>query len=418
MSPRSRRLLLAGTLLCAGVLVAVLSAARRENSASSPAPFTRLNEVITNDLSSFPELAPMEHSVDSFLQFWALHGAVLGIMRNDSLLYVKGFGKADESAPMTPGTCMRMASVSKLVTAVGIMKLQEEGKLYLDSPVFGPCGVLPGYDSLIRDNRFYEITVEHLLRHQAGFTVVGGDPMFSPHTSADEVIRRQLSRRLAFDPGTWQQYSNVGFVLLSRVIEAVSGEPYGEYMQKAVLEPAGCFQFRLGGTYLSDRLPGEARYYMQPDSETVPSFDSRYLSVEKCYGGNDISGLSGAGAWTASVPELMRLVASIDGYGPVEDILTEFSVNQMTTFFDKDTFGLGWNDCTPEGEWTRTGSFSGTSALVKVYPDGESWVFISNSSAWRGSRFTKNISALFKQLRRNYSSLLPSRDLFTYNPEA
>ena len=92
---------------------------------------------------------------------------------------MRGYGRADASKPMTPGTLLRMASVSKLITAVGIMKLQERGKLVLDTPVFGPFGVLDGYDKYITDDNYYLITVEHLLRHQAGFTQKGGDPMFS-----------------------------------------------------------------------------------------------------------------------------------------------------------------------------------------------------------------------------------------------
>jgi len=84
----------------------------------------------------------------------------------------------------------------------------------------------------------------------------------------------------------------------------------------------------------------------------------------------------------------------------------------MTHYFDENTYGLGWVDCKPDGEWTRTGSFSGTSALIKVYPDGECWIMITNTSAWRGSRFTRNTAALFRNLRSRFSSQLPTRDMF------
>ncbi|MCR5407558.1 MAG: beta-lactamase family protein [Bacteroidales bacterium] len=358
------------------------------------------------------------------MNFWALKAASLAIMRNDSLLYAKGYGKADPTTAMTPGTTMRLASVSKLLTAVGIMKLQEEGKIFLETPVFGPLGVLNEYDCYIKDNNYYLITVEHLLRHQAGFSTRGGDVMFSKLTFMRDwglsepptpqfVVQKQIGRRLAFEPGTWQEYSNFGFLLLSLIIEKVSGLPYDQYMQEHVFAPAGCTQFRIAGNYLKDRLPGESMYFMQPDSELVPSYDGKYSAVDKCYGGNDITGLMGAGAWTASAVEMARLVGCIDGRGPMEDILSAESVRKMTTWYDADTFSLGWNDTKPDGEWTRTGSFSGTSALVKVYPDGECWIFISNTSAWRGSRFTKNTAHLCKNLRRRFSPSLPTRDLFT-----
>jgi len=186
-------------------------------------------------------------------------------------------------------------------------------------------------------------------------------------------------------------------------------------MQEEVFAPAMCHDFRIAGNYLADRHPGETRYYMQPDSPTMPSFDGRFAAVEKCYGGNNVSGSMGAGGWTGSAPELARMVACIDGHGPVDDILLPFSVAQMTNYYDPDTYSLGWNDTKVTGEWTRSGSFSGTQALIKTYPDGECWIFISNTSSWRGSRFARNIAALFENLRSRFSRDLPVRDLFREN---
>ncbi len=368
-----------------------------------------LNGYLSNELSTLPE---MDAVVDSFMNFWSLRGVSLAVMRNDSLLYAHGYGKADASTPMTPGTTLRLASVSKLLTAIGIMRLQEMGLVYLDTPVFGPYGVLKRYDAYIKDDDYYLITVEHLLRHQAGFTSRGGDPVFSPYTSREALLQKQLGRRLAYEPGTSQEYSNLGFLLLSLIIEEVSGKPYEQFMQEEVFSPALCRGFRLAGNYLADRHPGETRYYMHPEATLTASFDGRYAAVEKCYGGNDVHGSLGAGGWTGSAAELARMVACIDGHGPLEDILVPFSVRQMTDYYDADTFSLGWNDTKPTGEWTRSGSFSGTQALVKTFPDGECWVFIANTSTWRGSRFAKNIAALFENLRSRFSSDLPVRDLF------
>ena len=379
-----------------------------------------LHGTLPNELSQLP---PMDNAIDSFLNFWGLHGASLAIVRNDSLLYARGYGWADANTRMDASVRLRLASVSKLLTAIGIMRLQEQGKVFLETPVFGPFGVLKEYDKYIKDENFFAITVEHLLRHQGGFSTRGGDVMFntarfmqlnrlSEPPSTEYLVRKELGRRLAFEPGTDQEYSNFGYLLLSLVIEKVSGMPYETFMQQDVFGPAGCQHFSLGGDYLKDRLPGETRYYMHPDAEPGPSFDGKFAQVEKCYGGNYISGLYGAGGWIGSTVELARLVCSIDGRGPVPDILDPFSIAQMTHYFDADTYGLGWVDCKPDGEWTRTGSFSGTSALIKVYPDGECWIMVTNTSAWRGSRFTRNTAALFRNLRGRFSSRLPVRDLF------
>ena len=378
-----------------------------------------LNDRLTNDLSHLPA---MDAVVDSFMNFWSLRGVSLSIMRNDSLLYARGYGRADGAKPMTPGTLLRMASVSKLLTAVGIMKLQERGKLVLDTPVFGPFGILDGYDDCITDDNYYLITVEHLLRHQAGFTQKGGDPMFSTAAmmreigtskapTQDELTRRLLRRPLAYLPGTDQEYSNFGYLLLSMIIEKVSGEPYETWMQREVLAPAGCTDFHIGGNFYEDRFPGETRYHMHKEAKPSSSFDGRG-PVERCYGGNDIRGLSGAGAWIGSTPELARLIASIDGIPDAPDQISPFSLYQMTARLSDEIYSLGWIDCTDEGEWTRTGSFSGTSALVKTFPDGECWILITNTSTWKGSRFSRDTGALCKNLRSRFSDRLPVRNLF------
>ena len=382
-----------------------------------------LNGSIGNALSSLPE---MDAAVDSFMTAWSLRGLSLAVVRNDSLLYARGYGKADADTPMTPGTSLRLASVSKLLTAAGIMRLQEAGRLNLESPVFGPFGILNEYDEVIRDERCYAMTVHHLLRHQAGFSNRGGDVMFSTLSfmrrhglsrppDSDFLVRKEMAKRLAYEPGTAQEYSNFGYLLLTLIIEKVAGMPYERFMQEEVFAPAGCRGFRLGGDYLRDRLPGESRYYTQPGDAPVPSFDGKYAAVERPYGGNYISGLYGAGGWTGSVAELARFVCSIDGRGPVPDILDPFSVRQMTVYYDNETFGLGWLDCRPDGEWTRTGSYAGTSALIKYYADGECWILVTNTSTWRGSRFTRNTAALCRQLRDRFDAQLPLRDLFRHN---
>ncbi|MCI6898453.1 MAG: serine hydrolase, partial [Prevotella sp.] len=62
--------------------------------------------------------------------------------------------------------------------------------------------------------------------------------------------------------------------------------------------------------------------------------------------------------------------------------------------------------------WIRTGSLVGTSAIVLRYPDGECWVFITNTSTWKGHKFSKDTMALFDKLRQRFGSKMPKRNLF------
>lgn len=385
----------------------------------------RLNLLLTNDLSDIPELSGLDRRIRNYMNKWQIKGASLAITRNDSLLYAKGYGWADEEngIEMGPGHIMRMASVSKLITATGIMVLQDKGLLSIKDTVFGPSGILN--DSLfirtIKDRNYHKITVEHLLRHQGGFN---RDPLFSSRDvkhqlqldhapEKEDFYRLVLSRRLRFIPGSWQRYSNFGYLLLSDIIEKVSGKTYEQFIKEEVLIPAGCYDMHIAGNYYEDRRSNEVRYYTHDgDGKFIEEYNDSGRMVERCYGGNNIPLLSGAGAWCGSPAEISRLVASIDGNPRIPDIISRNSFLQMTEYLDTETFSLGWNDTNPAKGWSRTGTLSGTSALVKHFHDGECWILITNTSTWKGPGQARYTDALFKQCRELYSDRLPERNLF------
>lgn len=416
----------AGLVATLIVVIAGKSAFGKRASAereSRPVP-VNLNVTLTNEMSDTSSLAGFDRMVKNYLTYWAIHGASLSVMRNDSLLFAKGYGEADSGLEMQPGNILRMASVSKLVTAAGIMVLQDRGLLNIKDHVFGPDGILNDstYNAAIKDTLYYRITVEDLLRHKGGFSRRGGDTMFSTRwimmqngwseaPTQEQLMELQLKRRLKFVPGTAQEYSNFGYLALSMVIEKVSGMDYETFLQENVLRPAGCVDFHIAGNYYKHKLPNETRYYVQHDDEPAEEFNNSGRKVTRCYGGNNVTGLSGAGAWAASTPELALFVASIDGRPEVPDIISRESVDLMTEYFDESTYSLGWND-TKDGYWTRTGTFAGTSALIKYFPDGECWIFISNTSTYKGPGLARHTAELFDRLREKYSTRLPARNMF------
>ncbi|WP_321979320.1 serine hydrolase domain-containing protein [Prevotella sp.] len=386
-----------------------------------------LNDTLTNAMSSQPELHAMDSIMQRYLKRWEIHGAQLAISRHDSLLYARGFGYADKDRqiPMEPSYIMRMASVSKLVTATGIMKLRDMGKIRLSDKVFGPKGILNDtfYVNSIRDKRYFDITVEQLLRHKAGFTNYAGDAIFSTRyimqqnhltTPPDHrtLLRIVLRRHLGYTPGTAQRYCNIGYTLLSLIIEKRTGMSYENFMQRYVLNPAGCYDFHIAGNYLKDRRKNETVYYMHSSSVPVPEFNNSGRMVVRCYGENDITTALGAGAWVASAAELCRLVASIDGDRIVPDVISPQAVKLMTQEMPDHQFSLGWNFTPRNRPWIRTGSLVGTSALVLRYPDGECWVFITNTSTWKGHKFSQDTMALFEKLRKRFGSKMPKRNMF------
>ena len=124
---------------------------------ASMKPKIHLNDSLSNALSDQPELAGLDKKVRNYMRQWQMKGASLAIMRNDSLLYAKGYGWADEGegTEMEPSHILRMASVSKLITAVGIMVLQDRDSLSIKDTVFGPSGILNDslFNAVIKDEK-------------------------------------------------------------------------------------------------------------------------------------------------------------------------------------------------------------------------------------------------------------------------
>lgn len=384
-----------------------------------------LNFALTNEMSDVPELSRMDREMERFIRYWNFTGATLAITDKDRLVYCKGYGLKDDYLPMTPGTLMRIASVSKLITATAVMKLVEDGKLSLDSRVFGEEGILNDttYTNVIRDKRYYEITVGQLLRHESGLSNRYGDPMFCTRDiilqnhlegapDHNTLVRCVVRRPISFEPGTTYRYSNFGYLLLSMVIEQTTGESYESWVQKNILEPAGCRDMYIARNYYNERRINESRYYMQPNACLVAPFNGTQDSVISCYGGSDIRALAGAGGWIASAPELARFICAIDGLDGIPDIISDSSRHTMTTPNELSKKPFGWASSDENGTLTRSGTLDGSTVMVKYYPDGQCWVFIANTDAWRGPHQSSSNAAQLDRMREKYSGLLPDTNLF------
>lgn len=386
------------------------------------------SDTISNKGSESAALEPMERDIERFMQRWDLKGMQIAVSRNDSLLYTKGFGWADREGgvKMEANSIMRIASASKLVTATAVMKLIEQGKLSLDSKVFGEDGILNDrrITESIADKRMLDITVGMLLRHQGGFTLGAGDPMFNTveimkakrlnkAPDNDQLIQIVAQRRLGFMPGQGRKYSNFGYMLLSKVIEKVSGKSYWDFAAEELFEPAGVYGIKPATNYYDDRHAGEVRYY-SPDAELVEDFSHPGKMVDRCYGGANIKGLMGAGGWVASAADLNRFVAAIDGHAGISDVISPQSVRMMTAHGNEEEgkLCLGWTDSDKDGKWFRTGTLSSVHALIEHFPNGECWVITMNSGVWTGFRFNRDMIRLVDMLRSRYGSLLPKINLF------
>ena len=388
---------------------------------------TPLHHLMDNSLCEYEETRRFDASINRFMRYWGIRGGSFALMRNDSLLYAKGYGFANtqDSIPCEVRNIFRVASVSKLLTAVAVMHLEETGQLSTQDFVFGEEGILN--DSLFldyRDKKIKKITVEHLLRHTSGFSNPHGDAAFNMDLvaqfldkplplSMDDMVLYASKNRLRAVPGGRFNYSNLGYIVLSKVIEKVSGVPYETYIKDSILAPIGCYDIHLANNYSEGFRENEVSYYEVKEAELVPSYDGSDTLVMKSLGGNDVRGLYGAGGWVASPVELLKLVSAINKCPVREDFLTPESIDFMTPY-GKNAKPAGWASSS-SNFWLRSGSMSGTSALIKAQRDGYSWVFISNSSSWNGPGLARQMNREITQALRKVKKW-PEADYFALQP--
>jgi CubicO group peptidase (beta-lactamase class C family) len=345
-------------------------------------------------------LPSFDRCLEDFMAARNIPGGALAILRHGRLVYARGYGWAQRESqiPVQPTTLFRLASLSKPITALAILRLAQARRLSLDEPAFDRLGLAP-LPGKTRDPRLERITIRHLLQHTGGWDrAVSGDPMFMSHLIARacgvpsppgprDIIRYMMGRPLDFDPGTRHAYSNFGYCVLGRIIEAVTGHPYETWVRRDLLTPLGIRSMRLGRSLLRNAHPGEAHYYMT-DNRTAPSvFEAIPSVVPAPYGSFCLEAMDAHGGWLASVVDLMRISAALTGHGgslltaemgqelvrpPAPPVARDASgrLNDMY-------YGCGWlvrPIQTPLGHniW-HSGSLPGTFTF---------WVILSNGMAW------------------------------------
>ena len=166
-------------------------------------------------------------------------GLSVALVRNDSVIWAKGFGMADKdlAKKCSAITVYRVGSVSKLFTATAIVQLAEQGKISLDAPI---TEIIPEFTINSNGYDINKITVRRLLTHKSGLPSDVFRGLFTPNPDPlDSIISYLKNEHLTNDPGTVMSYSNPGFTLLGYIVQRVSGLPFEKYVQDNILQPLG-----------------------------------------------------------------------------------------------------------------------------------------------------------------------------------
>jgi len=294
--------------------------------------------------------------VKTFMSDSGVPGLAMAFGRDGVMLREAAYGFADttKGVTMTQSTLMRIASCSKPLTSLGVFALVEAGKLGLDDKIFGKDGLLPSMKTGAGPAEWINaVTVRHLLTHTAGgWRNETGDPVFAwPELDQHDMIARTLNeRKLDFAPGSHYAYSNFGYVLLARVIEARSGLTYEQYVRRAALAKYGAGQMRLGGDKSG---AGEATYY-GPES---------YSMQPKKMDGN--------GGWIATPGDLVKVLMGLGGLS-AQSRLVMFTGSSANA-----GYGCGWGVNGAGTEW-HNGGMPGTSSVMVRTERGLCWSAIMN----------------------------------------
>jgi N-acyl-D-amino-acid deacylase len=337
-----------------------------------------------------------------FLRRWEIPGSSVAIIKNDKWIVSKGYGWADvlNQRPMTPDSVFRIASVSKAITAVAILQLVQEGKLSLNTKVYDILNDLTPLSNAMPARRVDDITLRNLLEMSSGWiTDRGIDPMLGPWSTrmlyqlnnrippaCDTASRMMMTTPLQYAPGTQFSYSNINYCMLGLIVNKVTHQQgytgYENYVKQRLLSPFGITSMRIGDSTPGKQVENEVHYYFYEPK------NSKYTNTDRLndglpYGQTQLLQKNFSdGGWLASAPDLARFVQALNHYA----ILTPNMIKIMMerpSFQENPNhyFAKGWNVkyVNDHRYLLKTGSFTGTQALVMLEDNGTVYVTLFNA---------------------------------------
>ena len=353
-----------------------------------------------------PDLSSIDHCIAEVMQKWSIPGGQCGIAKDGRLVYARGFGTVDQitaDAPppliVSPTALFRIASSTKPITAVAVLRLVEQGRLHLEDRAFEILHDLTPAAGAAPDPRLRSITIRHLLEHSSGLHSAAVDPQIEtlrsaadafhhtrPATNVD-IIRYIMGQPLASTPGTEYVYSNLGYNILGRVIEHQTKLSYGDAIRQLVLQPAGVKRMALmTRTSPQARLPDEVFYVDGRDwPPGWPIYEDDPVARPFSYGSFDGSAFDAHGGWVANVIDLTRFLNAVGGSHGTQllapsTVATMLARPDLPQYQGKDQFyALGWNVVRGRVEMTHSGEFvQSTYSYITRLPGDVTFAMVFN----------------------------------------
>jgi len=312
---------------------------------------------------------------EAFLAKHGLPGLTWAIRRpsGDVLTGAAGYADPVSGEVMRPEHRMRIASISKPITAAMILTLEAEGSLSVAHRPLARDGILghfvPTHLDAAVQAMLDEITIDHLLCHTAGgWDNSSFDPvlMFLGETTADLIKLTLLTEDPVAAAGTQYAYSNFGYFLLGRVIEAVVGVDCTASVWAWLADTAGATSFDRAGNTLADRLENEVVYVSGPSG--VGSGDPYALNLSRS---------DSAMGYVVNAPDLLAILAGFDGFG-AETVPMGIAARMADPWTPGGAYGRGLNVSPNHPNRWHGGGLHGTTTLAMMQEGGELMCVLCN----------------------------------------
>jgi CubicO group peptidase (beta-lactamase class C family) len=343
----------------------------------------------------------MKTKVDNIFKRWdsaGSPGCVVGIVRNDSVVYARGYGLAnvEENVPNTPRSVYYICSLAKQFTGYAVVLLARQGKLKLDDDIHLYLPWMTDFG--------HKITIRNLLNHTSGIrdeadmARISGLPLEGRLTQqmAVGIIKRQ--RTLNFTPGERYAYSNSNYVLLAEIVENVSGESFSSFIAQNIFSP-------LGMTHSG---------FMDDSREIIKARAASYKRNNGIYeNAYEYANVLGAGSMFSTVEDMARWAMNFyfPRVGDAKDIEQLVQKGKLNSGEVND-YALGISVDSSRG-WTmysHNGSLAGYITHIRVYPDLKmAFIIFSNAGDDRVFSAAGSLAALFVPDRRKPAMRNPVR---------
>lgn len=255
----------------------------------------------------------IEDKIDSFLNKLSgdeFSGTIL-VAKNDSILQKRAYGLAIKELNVENkiDTKFNIASITKSFTAVGILKLYEQGKVNLNTPIINYLDSYP--NKRVLDS----VTIHQLLTHTAGTKAIYGkeyqESNKNRYRKLEDYLPLFANDSLAFSPGSKYEYNGGGFVLLGLIIQNVTGENYYDYLQENIFDPIGMHNTKA--------LEIDGVNYNTADGYSI------HIREDKSLAKNDylLSKASGASGYYSTAEDLFKFSRALRNYELLNKETTE-----------------------------------------------------------------------------------------------